>query len=73
MNEQPIDTIVIPHFVGAAPGSTNIRNTLTRFCNEICMFIGIVEEIPEDYRYLISLNFHFKILIGNSKTLSFNF
>ncbi len=27
--------IVITHFIGAAPGSTNVRNTLTRLCNEL--------------------------------------
>lgn len=32
--------VVIPHFVGAAPGSTNIRHTLERLCNELKLVVA---------------------------------
>jgi telomerase protein component 1 len=46
------DCFVIPHFIGAAPGSTNIRNTLVRFCKELKDLFAIEEDIPETYREL---------------------
>jgi DNA replication protein DnaC len=32
--------VVIPHFVGAAPGSTNCRHTLERLSNELKLVIA---------------------------------
>ena len=44
------DCFVIPHFVGAAPGSTSIRSTLSRFCNELISKFQLDIELPETYR-----------------------
>ena len=46
------DWLVIPHFVGASPDSTNLRRTLRRFFGEINRRLGLNEEIPEDIRDL---------------------
>eukprot|EP01119_Soliformovum_irregulare_P012097 TRINITY_DN311_c0_g3_i1.p1 TRINITY_DN311_c0_g3~~TRINITY_DN311_c0_g3_i1.p1 ORF type:complete len:944 (-),score=326.09 TRINITY_DN311_c0_g3_i1:1917-4748(-) len=52
------DTIMIYHFVGAAPGSTDVRKMLTRICQEIYRSYQMKEEIiPEDYNELRDL-FH---------------
>ncbi len=40
--------LVIPHFVGASPGSTDVRQTLRRLCHELVIGAGLTEEIPED-------------------------
>ena len=44
---QPQD-LVIPHFVGASPGSTDVRRTLLRLCHELVTGTGLTAEIPED-------------------------
>eukprot|EP01114_Cavostelium_apophysatum_P006997 TRINITY_DN1864_c0_g1_i2.p1 TRINITY_DN1864_c0_g1~~TRINITY_DN1864_c0_g1_i2.p1 ORF type:complete len:1456 (+),score=157.69 TRINITY_DN1864_c0_g1_i2:62-4429(+) len=59
--------VVIPHFVGAAPNSTNIRMTLTRLCKEIMREFDLTEEIPEEYRELKAA---FSKLLGNVQTKS---
>lgn len=42
--------LVLPHFIGAAPGSSNIAQLLTRLCHEMKRRFGVVSrEIPEDY------------------------
>lgn len=46
------ESVVLMHFVGAAPGSTNIRHTLTRLSRELVRIFKLNEEIPEDYREL---------------------
>lgn len=46
-NSHPQD-LVISHFVGASPGSTDIRLTLRRLCHELIGGTGIVADIPED-------------------------
>lgn len=40
--------LVIPHFVGASPGSTDVRRTLRRLCHELVTGAGLTVEIPED-------------------------
>ncbi len=40
--------LVIPHFVGASPGSTDVRRTLRRLCHELATGAGLTAEIPED-------------------------
>jgi len=40
--------LVIPHFVGASPGSTDVRRTLRRLCRELMTGAGLTAEIPED-------------------------
>ena len=55
-NRQPrieIPPLVIPHFVGASAGSTDVRRTMQRFCHELkrsCPEITL--EIPGDYEKL---------------------
>jgi len=40
--------LVIPHFVGASPGSTDVRRTLRRLCHELVTGAALAAEIPED-------------------------
>ncbi len=40
---------VLSHFVGAAPGSSNIALVLTRFCHELKRRFGVEKSVPEDY------------------------
>jgi len=40
--------LVIPHFVGAGPGSTDVRRTLRRLCHELVTGAALTAEIPED-------------------------
>jgi telomerase protein component 1 len=40
--------LVIPHFVGASPGSTDVRRTLRRLCHELVTGAELRAEIPED-------------------------
>src|ERR1017187_10366056 len=47
LNNQP-STLLIPHFVGASTGSTDVRRTLRRLCRELISGTGITAEIPED-------------------------
>jgi len=46
------ETLVLTHFIGVSPGSTNIRHMLLRLCRELAFHIGIEDEIPEDYEKL---------------------
>ncbi len=39
--------VVVSHFVGAAPGSTNIRHTLDRLCGELKRIIDDSQQ-PDD-------------------------
>ncbi len=44
---------ILPHFIGAAPNSTNIRHSLKRLCNELCRQFALPQEnIPDDYNEL---------------------
>jgi len=45
--------LVIPHFIGASPGSTDLRRTLQRFCHELAQAVGLQEEIPQDLQELL--------------------
>ena len=40
--------LVIAHFVGASPGSTDVRRTLRRLCHELVTGGALTAEIPED-------------------------
>lgn len=44
--------LVIPHFVGASPGSTDVRRTLRRLCHELVTGTALTAEIPEDLEKL---------------------
>ena len=41
--------LVVSHFVGAAPGSSNICLLLTRLCHEMKRRFGVTKSVPEDY------------------------
>jgi telomerase protein component 1 len=57
MKEQD-DTFVLFHFVGAAPGSTNIRHVLSRLVHEVTLKFGdddakrALASLPEEYKDL---------------------
>jgi hypothetical protein len=46
------DALVIPHFVGASPGSTDVRRVLRRLCHELAAGAGLEDRIPEQYERL---------------------
>ena len=41
--------VVISHFIGAAPGSGNILQLLTRLCHEMKRRFGVNKDVPDDY------------------------
>lgn len=41
-------TRLLPHFVGASPRSTSIRETLRRFCITIQSWVGSTDEVPQE-------------------------
>lgn len=45
-------SFVLSHFIGASPGSTDIRSTLLRLCGEINHRLGIDARAPEDFQEL---------------------
>ncbi|MCD6333369.1 MAG: DUF4062 domain-containing protein, partial [Bacteroidales bacterium] len=51
---QHSDRLIIPHFVGASPSSTNLRHLLLRFSTVLSKEINSTEEIPEDINKLKS-------------------
>jgi len=46
---------VIPHFVGASPGSTNLRHMLRRFCLMLQQRFALKDEMKDDVEALIAL------------------
>ena len=40
--------LLLPHFIGAAPDSTNVVSILTRFCQEMKRRFGVTLNIPDD-------------------------
>ena len=46
---QSTPNLILSHFVGAAPGSSNIAMVLTRLCHEMNRRFGIGRDVPEDY------------------------
>jgi len=46
-HKQP-QTLVIPHFIGASPRSTNLRDMLRRFCQVFKARFGFAEDVPEE-------------------------
>jgi WD40 repeat protein len=55
------DTLVIPHFVGASPRSTGLRDMLRRFCQELHGHFHFSEEVPEDTAKLMTA---FRVFLG---------
>ena len=51
--ESQPEVLVIPHFVGASPGSTNLRQMLRRFCLILKDRFGLPEEVPQDMGELV--------------------
>ncbi|MBI2837255.1 MAG: DUF4062 domain-containing protein [Acidobacteria bacterium] len=49
------DWLIISHFVGASPASTNLRRMLRRFCTQLSRALGSAEEVPEDIEELLTL------------------
>ncbi|MDY6988900.1 MAG: DUF4062 domain-containing protein, partial [Thermodesulfobacteriota bacterium] len=47
--------LIIPHFVGASPTSTNLRQTLRRFCSDLNQITKSPEEVPEDIKELLQV------------------
>ncbi len=47
--ESHSSNLLLPHFIGAAPDSTNVASILTRFCHEMKRRFGVTFDIPEDY------------------------
>jgi WD40 repeat protein len=45
--------LVVPHFVGASPRSTGLRQMLRRFCQVLKDHFGWAEEVPEETARLI--------------------
>ena len=41
--------LVLSHFIGAAPGSSNIALLLARFCHEMKRRFGVGRSVPEDF------------------------
>jgi hypothetical protein len=44
---EPPQTLVIPHFIGASPRSTSLRDMLRRFCQIFKARFGFAEDVPE--------------------------
>ena len=44
----PVD-LVISHFIGAAPGSSNVALLLTRICHELKRRFEVSRDVPDDY------------------------
>ncbi len=55
------NALVIPHFVGASPRSTNLRDVLQRCCQAIQTRFNIPGEIPDEVARLIP---HWRELLG---------
>uniref|UniRef100_A0A6B2KWF4 NACHT domain-containing protein n=1 Tax=Arcella intermedia TaxID=1963864 RepID=A0A6B2KWF4_9EUKA len=63
------NTLVLVHFVGAAPGSTSIRHTLSRLIQEIGNFFNFsTEKIPEDFKELQTLFSSYMEKLGADQT-----
>jgi hypothetical protein len=48
------DALVIPHFVGASPASTSLRQMLFRFCSILKNAFGFDKDVPPDTNSLIT-------------------
>jgi tetratricopeptide (TPR) repeat protein len=42
------EALVVPHFVGAGPRSTGLRDLLGRLCRELARRLGLDEDLPEE-------------------------
>ena len=46
--------LILTHFLGAAPSSTNIASILTRLCHEMKRRFNLERDVPEDYTELVT-------------------
>jgi WD40 repeat protein len=53
--------LVIPHFIGASPRSTNLRDMLRRFCHVFKARFGFTEDVPEE---VAKLSVTFREFVG---------
>ena len=58
------DVLVVPHFVGASPHSTSLRETLDRFCRILKKRFGFEEQIKLDTRDLVRQFSEFVAMAG---------
>jgi WD40 repeat protein len=58
--KQP-QTLVIPHFIGASPRSTNLRDMLRRFCQILKARFGFADDVPEE---VAKLSVTFREFVG---------
>jgi len=56
-------SFVVPHFIGASTGSTDLRRTLRRLCHELSRAVGNAEIVPLDIKELI---IHFQRLLAEA-------
>jgi len=49
------ETLLVSHFIGAGPASTNPRQVLLRFCVSLKNALGFAEEIPQAFDELATL------------------
>lgn len=64
------DELVVPHFVGASPRSTSLRQMLERFCGILKQRFGFEEAIKLDVRELITQFQDFINQVGTNHTLA---
>jgi tetratricopeptide (TPR) repeat protein len=62
--KQP-QSLVISHFIGAGPRSTNLRDMLRRFCQVLKARFGFAEEVPEE---VAKLSVTYRELVGKVPT-----
>lgn len=65
--EQHLDALVIPHFVGASPASTNLRQVLLRLCLILKDQFKFVDEVSPDTNSLITLFRKFVAEVPNAR------
>lgn len=53
--------LVVPHFIGASPRSTNLRDMLRRFCQVLKARFGFAEDVPEE---VAKLSVTFREFVG---------
>jgi WD40 repeat protein len=57
------DALVLPHFIGASPGSTALGSTLRSLCEALRRGCGLEDELPDDPQELRGL---FSVLLGKA-------
>lgn len=69
-NSQKSGSLIIPHFIGASPSSTGLRQTLYRFCSILKSEFQFEDDVPPDTNSLITTFRQFVSLVpGNRKVI----